>query len=196
MIDSTPRAREEFRADRQAGRARLADGTERDPDNVAPLVVYLATEGAAHVNGQAFHSCGYGYTLLAQRPSATREGASASARAASPRTRATACCRRSMRGSCCARRASTALRGFTSRPPSPPHLLADAYLVLTMTIAQHEIVAFDEARGRPDYTLRSSPATAVISTIPPSRARTPSAVATDRPLPRSVGRPSPPLFPG
>jgi hypothetical protein len=32
---------------------------------VAPLVVYLASEGAGHVNGQVFHSFGYGYTLMA-----------------------------------------------------------------------------------------------------------------------------------
>ena len=48
-----------------------AKGTDRDPDNVAPLIVYLASEQAAHVNGQAFHSWGYGYTLLAQ-PTAVR----------------------------------------------------------------------------------------------------------------------------
>ena len=65
MIDSTPRARETFE---QTGKwpSELAKGTERDPDNVAPLVVYLASDAAASVNGQAFHSYGYGYTLLAQ----------------------------------------------------------------------------------------------------------------------------------
>ncbi len=70
MIDSTPRGREVFE---QTGKwpSELAAGTERDPDNVAPLVVYLASDAARGVNGQAFHSFGYGYTLLAQ-PQAVR----------------------------------------------------------------------------------------------------------------------------
>jgi NAD(P)-dependent dehydrogenase (short-subunit alcohol dehydrogenase family) len=65
MIDSTPRGREVFEA---TGKwpSEQAVGTERDPDNVAPLVVYLASDAAAAVNGQVFHSFGYGYTLLAQ----------------------------------------------------------------------------------------------------------------------------------
>ena len=70
MIDSTPRGRAVFE---QTGKwpSEQAKGTERDPDNVAPLVVFLASDAAAHVNGQAFHSFGYGYTLLAQ-PQAIR----------------------------------------------------------------------------------------------------------------------------
>jgi NAD(P)-dependent dehydrogenase (short-subunit alcohol dehydrogenase family) len=70
MIDSTPRGREVFET---TGKwpSEQAVGTERDPDNVAPLVVYLSSDAAAGVNGQVFHSFGYGYTLLAQ-PQAIR----------------------------------------------------------------------------------------------------------------------------
>src|SRR6516162_9199407 len=70
MIDSTPRGREVFE---QTGKwpSEQAAGTERDPDNVAPLVVYLASDAAANVNGQVFHARGFGYTLLAQ-PHAVR----------------------------------------------------------------------------------------------------------------------------
>jgi NAD(P)-dependent dehydrogenase (short-subunit alcohol dehydrogenase family) len=70
MIDSTPRGRTVFE---QTGKwpSEQAIGTERDPDNVAPLVVFLASDAGASVNGQVFHSFGYGYTLLAQ-PQAVR----------------------------------------------------------------------------------------------------------------------------
>src|SRR5437588_9980911 len=70
MIDSTPRGRAVFE---QTGKwpSEQAVGTERDPDNVAPLVVYLASDAAANVNGQVFHSYGFGYTLLEQ-PHAVR----------------------------------------------------------------------------------------------------------------------------
>src|SRR6266508_6250800 len=70
MIDSTPRGKQVFE---QTGKwpSELAAGTDRDPDNVAPIVVYLASDAAANVNGQVFHARGYGYTLLAQ-PHAVR----------------------------------------------------------------------------------------------------------------------------
>src|SRR5882672_2672722 len=70
MIDSTPRGREVFET---SGKwpSEQAIGTERDPDNVAPLVVFLSSDQGASVNGQVFHSFGYGYTVLAQ-PQAIR----------------------------------------------------------------------------------------------------------------------------
>ena len=53
MIDSTPRGQAVLQ---QTGKlpSELAEGTEGDPANVAPMVVYLATDDAADVNGHFF----------------------------------------------------------------------------------------------------------------------------------------------
>jgi NAD(P)-dependent dehydrogenase (short-subunit alcohol dehydrogenase family) len=65
MIDSIPRAVE---AVAHTGKlpSELAIGTDKDPDNVAPLVGFLSSDGAAHVTGQIFGSFGYNMTLMSQ----------------------------------------------------------------------------------------------------------------------------------
>lgn len=65
MIDSKPESRAIFE---QTGKwpSEHAKGTPKDPNNVAPLVSFLASERAAAVNGQVFHSYGFGYTVVDQ----------------------------------------------------------------------------------------------------------------------------------
>lgn len=59
MIDSTPRA-QRF-AEEHGGKlpSELAEGTEGDPANVAPMVAYLASDDAAGINGHFFGVRGY-----------------------------------------------------------------------------------------------------------------------------------------
>lgn len=65
MIDATPKARAMFEA---TGKwpSEMARGTQDDPDNVAPLAVYLASDRAGAVNGQVLFSQGYRYALVQQ----------------------------------------------------------------------------------------------------------------------------------
>ena len=65
MIDSIPSAVEAV-ADTGKLPSELAAGTERDPDNVAPLVAFLASDEAADINGHIFGSFGYNVTLMSQ----------------------------------------------------------------------------------------------------------------------------------
>ena len=53
MIDSTPRG-QEFLKEHGKLPSEMAGGTEGDPANVSPMVTYLATDEAAHINGHFF----------------------------------------------------------------------------------------------------------------------------------------------
>lgn len=66
MIDSIPRAREAALAEHGKLPSELAVGTERDPDNVAPIVAYLASDDAREVNGHLFAASGYNISLMSQ----------------------------------------------------------------------------------------------------------------------------------
>src|SRR5262249_57568392 len=54
MTDSIP-------TERQRSRTETAD--ERSPDNVAPVVAYLASERSGWINGRIVHSAGYEVSL-------------------------------------------------------------------------------------------------------------------------------------
>jgi NAD(P)-dependent dehydrogenase (short-subunit alcohol dehydrogenase family) len=54
MTDSIPTVRQ---------RARTATADERSPDNVAPVVAYLASERSGWINGRIVHSAGYEISL-------------------------------------------------------------------------------------------------------------------------------------
>ena len=66
MIDSIPKAREAALAESGKLPSEQAVGTERDPDNVAPIVAYLASDAAAAVNGHLFAAYGYNIGLMSQ----------------------------------------------------------------------------------------------------------------------------------
>ncbi len=66
MIDSIPRAREAALAESGKLPSELAIGTERDPDNVAPIVAYLASDAGRDVTGHLFAAYGYNIGLLSQ----------------------------------------------------------------------------------------------------------------------------------
>ena len=63
MIDSKPESK---KIHEETGKwpSEHAKGTPRDPDNVAPLVTFLASDRAAGINGQVFSSYGFGYTMI------------------------------------------------------------------------------------------------------------------------------------
>lgn len=65
MIDSIPRAVE---AVKDTGKlpSELAIGTDKDPDNVAPLVGFLASDEAQEITGHIFGSFGYNMVMMSQ----------------------------------------------------------------------------------------------------------------------------------
>ncbi|MBI3734168.1 MAG: SDR family oxidoreductase [Chloroflexi bacterium] len=66
MIDAVPRTVQQVMKETGKMPSETAAGTERDPENVAPLVVYLASDDAANVSGQCFASFGYSISLVSQ----------------------------------------------------------------------------------------------------------------------------------
>jgi hypothetical protein len=67
MIDSIPRVREQVEQEHHILPSELAKGTERDPDNVAPLVAFLASDQAQNVNGMLFGAFGFNMALMSQQ---------------------------------------------------------------------------------------------------------------------------------
>jgi NAD(P)-dependent dehydrogenase (short-subunit alcohol dehydrogenase family) len=66
MIDSIPTAREQALSTHGKLPSELAVGTERDPDNIAPLIAFLASDAAQDVNGHVFGAWGYNIALISQ----------------------------------------------------------------------------------------------------------------------------------
>jgi NAD(P)-dependent dehydrogenase (short-subunit alcohol dehydrogenase family) len=66
MIDSIPRTSQQVMAQTGKMPSEAAIGTERDPANVAPVIVWLASDDAANVSGQCFAASGYRIALVSQ----------------------------------------------------------------------------------------------------------------------------------
>ncbi|MFN8474048.1 MAG: SDR family oxidoreductase [Anaerolineae bacterium] len=68
MTDSTPRGRQVLE---ETGKplSEVSKGSEFDPDNLAPIVVYLATDEAAYLNGSIIGVQGYSLHLYSQAES-------------------------------------------------------------------------------------------------------------------------------
>ncbi len=66
MIDAIPRTAQRVMQESGKLPSEVAEGTEMDPANVAPLIVYLASDEAANVSGQCFAASGYTYSLVSQ----------------------------------------------------------------------------------------------------------------------------------
>jgi NAD(P)-dependent dehydrogenase (short-subunit alcohol dehydrogenase family) len=62
MIDSTPRG-QAFMQEHGKPPSEAAEGTEGDPANVAPMVTYLASDDAQHINGHFFGVRGFNVQL-------------------------------------------------------------------------------------------------------------------------------------
>jgi hypothetical protein len=66
MIDSIPRMAQQVMSQTGKMPTEVAAGTEHDPANVAPIIVYLATDDAANISGQCFAASGYQIALVSQ----------------------------------------------------------------------------------------------------------------------------------
>ncbi len=66
MIDSIPRMAAQVQQQMGKMPSEAAIGTEHDPDNIAPLIVFLASEEASNISGQCFAASGYQYALVSQ----------------------------------------------------------------------------------------------------------------------------------